>query len=362
VKSPIRTVILCLCVGATSLLHAQEAGSGIDLRETFSGLGAASNVLSSAPRSGSSFAAGFRSITYPTWKINDNWAITGSYQLVSRPYFYADFESTGYGAKGYLLQSTLNYSRVSDKGSLLVRAGVLSSAFGSFLLRYDDASNPLVDMPPQYGYYYAPVTTAGLPGAQIDVTRAKFDARLQFANSSPANPRSLFAHDQYGNWAGGGGYTIRQGFRVGVDGYRGPYLSRDYAYFFPGEKNPNTLPATGLGIDAQWSHAHTSVQFEEDRFLFPYSAIPDYRETAGYVEIKQVLSPRWYVAFRPSWTTANEGGDMGNLESGVAYRPTRFQLIKLDYEFEHYTQETPHNQNTLAVQWVMSLDRAFASR
>ena len=103
-----------------------------------------------------------------------------------------------------------------------MRAGVLPTAFGSFLLRYDDASNPLIDMPPQYGYYYSAVTTAGLPGAQIDVTRSKVDARLQFANSSPANPRSLFARDQYGNWAGGAGYTLRQGLRVGVDAYRGP--------------------------------------------------------------------------------------------------------------------------------------------
>lgn len=358
----IRAAALCLTLGAAALLHAQEASSGLDLHETLSGLGATSNVLSAAPRSGSSFVAGFRSITYPTWKISPHWAITGSYQFVSRPYFFDDFSTTGYGAKGYLLQSTLNYSRVSDKGSLLLRAGVLSSAFGSFLLRYDDAVNPLIDMPPQYGYYYAPVTTAGLPGAQIDVTRGKIDARLQFANSSPANPRSLFAHDQYGNWAGGAGYTVRQGFRIGVDAYRGPYLSRDYAYFFPGEKNPSTLPATGLGIDAQWSHAHTSLQFEEDRFLMPYAAIPDYSESAGYLEIRQSLSPRWYIAFRPGYSAANEGGDMRNLESALAYRPNRSQVIKLDYEIEHYTQETPHNENTLAVQWVMTLDRAFLSR
>jgi hypothetical protein len=361
VKAAFRTAV-ALAIGAASLLQAQEATSGLDLRETLSGLGAVSSELSSAPRSGSSFVAGFRSITYPSWKIGPNWAITGSYQFVSRPYFFDDFDTRGYGAKGYLLQSSLNYSRVSEKGSLLVRAGVLSSAFGSFLLRYDDAVNPLIDMPPQYGYYYAPITTAGLPGAQIDVTRVKFDARLQFTNSSPANPRSLFAHDQYGNWAGGAGYTIRQGFRIGADAYRGPYLSRDYAYFFPGEANPTTSPATGLGIDAQWSRGHTSVQVEEDRFLMTYSAIPDYREWAGYFEIKQVLSPRWYLAVRPGYTAASAGGDMRNLEAALAYRPSRFQVIKLDYETEHYTQSSPRNQNTLALQWVMTLDRAFATR
>ena len=223
---------------------ARKPASGLDLHETLSGLGAASErALSSthlAPARPS--LPDFALLPIQRGRSIPNWAITGSYQFVTRPYFFDDFSTTGYGAKGYLLQSTLNYSRVSDKGSLLVRAGVLSSAFGSFLLRYDDAVNPLIDMPPQYGYYYAPVTTAGLPGAQIDVTRGKIDARLQFANSSPANPRSLFAHDQYGNWAGGAGYTVRQGFRIGVDAYRGPYLSRDYAYFFPGEKQSQHSP------------------------------------------------------------------------------------------------------------------------
>lgn len=351
-----------LFVILASLLHGQEARSGLDLRETISGMGAASNRLSAASRSTSSVVAGIRSLTYPTWKIDSTWSVTGAYQFVSRPYFYDDFDTAGYGARGYLLQSTLNYSRISAKGSLLLRAGVLSSAFGSFLLRYDDAINPLVDMPPQYGYYYAPVTTAGLPGAQIDVTRDKFDARAQFANSSPANPRSLFARDQYGNWAGGAGYTIRQGFRVGLDAYRGPYLSRDYAYFLPGEANPSTRPATGLGVDVQWSHGHTNLQFEEDRFLMPYTVIPDYRESAGYLELRHVLSPRWYIAARPGYTAANEGGDMREFESAIAYRPSRFQIVKIDYEIEHYTQSEPRNQNTLALQWIVSLDRAFVSR
>src|SRR6202042_767688 len=129
------------------------------------------------------------------------------------------------------------------KGSVLLRAGQMSTAFGSFVLRYDDAENALVDLPISYGYYYAPVSILGVAGAQIDATRGKFDGRLQFANSSPANPRSIFARDQYGNWAGGAGYTIHQGFRIGVDAYRGPYLSRNYAFFLPGEKNPSALPA-----------------------------------------------------------------------------------------------------------------------
>jgi hypothetical protein len=108
----------------------------------------------------------------------------------------------------------------------VVRVGEMSSAFGSFLPRYDDAVNPLIGLPSAYGYYYKAVSILGVAGAQVDVTAGKFDMRAQLANSSPANPRSVFAHDQYANWAGGVGYTIRQGFRIGASSYYGPYLDR----------------------------------------------------------------------------------------------------------------------------------------
>jgi len=301
---------------------------------------------------------GTRDVVYPTWKIGDHWFVTGALQFATRPYFYEDLSTAGYGAKGTVLQSTLNYSRVSDKGSVLVRVGEMSTAFGSFSLRYDDADNALVDLPIQYGYYYAPVSIDGVAGAQIDATRGKWDARAQFANSSPANPRSLFAKDQYGNWAGGAGYTIRQGFRVGVSGYRGPYLDRKYAYFYPGEANPNTLPAHAIGLDASWVHGHTSVQGEAQRFVMPYTVIPTFRESAEYVEVKQVLSPRWYVAFRPGFSTASVGGKEQNFETAAGFRANRLQLIKASYEYEHYTPDNQPNDKTFAIQFITTLHKA----
>ncbi len=359
-----RTLALCcLLCGAcvATVVHAQEAGSGLDLRATLSGQGMISNMLTQSPRDGAPASAGFRGVVYPTWKISDRWTVTGALQMVTRPYFYQDFTDPGYGAKGYVLQASLNYARVSHRGSLLVRVGQLSSSFGAFLLRYDDADNALVDLPIEYGYYYAPISTLGLAGGQIDATRGKWDGRVQFANSSPANPRSLFQHDQYGNWAGGAGYTIRQGFRVGVSGYRGPYLDRQYEYFFPGEANPNTLNAHAAGVDANWTRNHTSVYVEGQRFVFPYKAIPTLLEVAGFAEVKQTVSPRWYLAMRGGMTSANEIGMVRNLETAAAYRVGRNELIKFDYEIEHHDMGTVHNDHTFAVQWVTTL-HASASR
>ena len=354
------TFLPCLIYGMLSapFLCAQEASSGLDLRATLTAQAVASNELTAAPRSGAPMTVGSRSVVYPTWKISDNWFVIGALQFTTRPYFFEELSTSGYGAKGIVLQSTLNYSRVSSKGSVLVRAGEMSTAFGSFMLRYDDADNALVDLPIQYGYYYSPVSILGVAGAQIEATRGKWDARAQFANSSPANPRSIFGHDQYGNWAGGAGYTIHQGFRVGASAYRGPYLDRHYQYFFPGEANPNTLPARALGIDVNWAHGHTSAQGEWQQFVMPYKAIPTFREWAGYGEVKRVLSPRWYVAVRNGYSSANASGKQQALETAAGFRTNRFQLIKLGYEYEHYSTGPQRNDNTLAIQFITSLHKA----
>jgi hypothetical protein len=317
-----------------STLLAQEANSGIDLRATVSGEAVFAHELTDSPRDGAPAAAGFRSMLYPTWKIGEHWNVSGAVEVESRPYFPGDFSTQGYGVKFYVLQAGVSYSRVGKKGSVVVRAGQMTSAFGAFLLRYDDADNPLLDMPMQYGYYYAGITSAGLAGAQIDATHGKWDGRIQFANSSPANPRSIFASDQYANWAGGIGYTIRQGFRVGLSGYRGPYLDRQYVFYSPGESNPRDLPASAGGADVEWARGHWNLYGEWQRFAMTYHVIPTFREDAGYLEAKRVLHPRWFVAARAGYLhgTYQTGGE--TYEASVGYRPNARQLIKAGYSVE----------------------------
>jgi len=343
-----------------AMIHAQEADSGIGLRATLTTQAVASNELTNAPRSGAPIVAGGRAMVYPTIKFNRTLYVTAALQGVTRPYYFDDLSTTGYGAYARVLQATLNYSRVSQDGSVLLRAGQMSSAFGSFLLRYDDLDNPLVGLPPGYGYYYAPVGLLGVAGAQIDVTRGKVDARLQFANSSPANPRSIFDADQYGNWAGGGGYTIRQGLRVGVSGYRGPYLDRHYAFFTPGEANPNTLPAHAVGVDGDWAHGHTHVWIEMQRFVMPYTAIPNFRQSTAYVDLKRVLGPRWFVAGRYGYDSTSATGIAHSIETAVAFRPNRLQLVKAGYQEQLHSSPTESDDHRFALQLITSLDKSFA--
>lgn len=349
-------------LGIGRQLRSQEASEGIDVHATLTMQSVASNELSDEPRNGSPIILATRSVFYPTIKFDENWFVTGTVQFATRPYFYQDLSTSGYGAKGNVLQAALNYSRVSDRGSLVLRVGEMPTAFGAFMLRYDDSTNPLVDVPLAYGYYYAPVSFLGVAGMEVDASRGKLDGRVQFANSSPANPRSLFAQDQYGNWAGGAGYTIRQGFRVGVSGYRGPYLDRHYAYYFPGEANPSKLPAYGLGLDGNWSHHHTWAFVEMQKFVMPYTLIPNFRESAGYGELRQDLSPRWFVAARYAYSGTSVTGKVHSIEAGTAFRPNRFQLIKVAYEEQRYQGSSDSPNHTLGIQFITLLHRTLVSR
>ena len=335
-------------------LRAQEASAGIDLQATVTAEGLYSGALHEAPHNGSSLEGGVRSILYPTIKLGEHWTIAGALEAISRPYDPQDFYRAGNGIRGRVIQATAGYSQVWKKTSLIVRAGQMPSAFGSFMLRYDDAENPLLTAPAAYGYYYNPVATLGLAAIQADVVAGKWDARAQFANSSPANPRSVFDKDQYGNWAGGTGYTIRQGLRVGASAYRGPYLDRHYPYYFPGEAKPSSLPATGIGIDGDWAVGHWNIRGEWQRYLMTDRAIPNFREDAGYAEVKRVLNARWFVSGRVGYAHSNVASGNQTFEAAAGFRVGRNELIKAEY-FVSRAQRNGALEKTLLMQFVTTV-------
>lgn len=346
-----KSVLIVICL-LPVIVTAQEAESGFELAATVTAASSYSHRLSERPRFGAPLVAGFRSMLYPTWKLGRNWTISGAVQAHSRPYFTEQFSTQGNGVKVDILQAHLGYAKFWQNRSLVVRVGQLSSAFGSFLLRYDDAVNPLIDMPSSYGYYYKAVTNLGLAGAQVDGTWNRLDARLQYVNSSPANRRSIFDRDQYGSWAGGIGYTIVQGLRVGASAYNGPYLHRQHRYYSAGEANPRDLPARAKGIDVQWSRGHWTANGEAQWFARTYKAMPNYYEQAQYGEFRRVLHPRWYTAARFGFAQSSVSGPKRTIEAAIGFRPNRLQLIKLGYLM-------PYGQgalsNVLGVQIVTSL-------
>jgi hypothetical protein len=336
-------------------LAGQEAQSGFDVRATVSGEAIYAPELTESPRNGSPLDGAFRTVVYPTVKFSEHWTVASAVQLNSVPYFTSDFTTPGHAVTTKVLRANIGYSRFWKSGSVNVRAGQLSSAVGAFNLRYDDAVNPLIDIPVLYGYYGL-ISTAGLAGIQTDVTLGKWDARAQFVNSSLMDPRSIFDRDQYGNWAGGAGYTVRQGLRVGIAGARGPYLNRQWPFYFPGEANPNRLPSSSLGTDVQFARGHWNVEAEWNWMLMPYHEIPPTRREGAYVEAKRVLSPRWFVAVRDGYliTSGIQRNHEEVYEIAAGYRASRYELIKWGYEIQG--NSTPGQINSfLMVQFVTTV-------
>jgi hypothetical protein len=340
--------ILYLCLPVAAL--AQEANSGFELRSTFTVEAINSPQLSSAPRFGGETTGGFRAMLYPTWKLSRHWTVTGAVQVHSRPFFVEELTTQGYGVRGDVLQGHLDYSRFWGRSSVVFRAGMLSSAFGSFLLRYDDAVNPLIDYPLSYGYYYKSVTTESLAGAQVDVTEGRFDLRAQLTNSSPYSRIGLLGSGQAASWTAGAGYTIRQGLRVGASTFRGPYSD---------PANPavaaNHWMTAGLGADVAWGIGHWNFQGEEQRFQGPFWTIPPYTREAGYGEARRTLGPRWYLAGRAGYQRGNIYLSRNTYEAAIGFRPNASQLVKLGYEIQQGPLIHDALANVLTLQIVTTL-------
>ena len=94
----------------------------------------------------------------------------------------------------------------------------------------------------------------------------------------------------------------------------------------------------------------------------PYKRIPDFHETAGYAELKRVLGPRWYVATRGSFMLASATSDLYVIDAAAGFRPNRFQIVKMGYQFERYPTAVYTSDQTFAVQLVTNFNIAAAVR
>lgn len=332
--------------------------------------------------SAAAVTAGFRVLASPQLKLGSHWYIYSALQVYSTPFFYQDAYSADPQLKFDVLQAFVGYARSWGKATLSVKVGQLPTAFGAFPLRYDDTANPLLDQPLPYTYLrlfprgagtnsygLTPATLYGLPGAETDLSWRRLDARFQLTNSSPYDPKSLFASSQNPQWALGGGYTIRQGFRVGMSAYRGPWLGNTVKPKLPAGSNVGDFPASGLGVDAQWARGRWSANGEWDRFVFGFPNVTTSTAASfGYVEVKRIMSPRWYAALRTNSQT-NNYPVRGNVRSAthtfpnrqsyefaVGFRPNRFQLLKVGYEWVNVEGGPRNYDNVFGVQFVTSID------
>jgi hypothetical protein len=371
--------LLLLAGAGCGRLSAQEAQAGIAMPlEITVGALDTGRAQAYAP-SAAPFTAGFHLLAEPELKLGSHWYVYSAVQVRSTPFFYQDAFSPDRQIKTDLLQGFVGYTRSWNKTTLSFKAGKLASAFGSFPLQYSDAANALLDQPLPYNYLVPaghaesyglmPVTLYGLPGAEIDLSWRRVDARFQLTNSSPYNPLSLWASGQHPQWTAGGGYTIVQGFRVGMSAYRGPWLNDALDDSYPQGYSATDFPATALGADVQWARGYWSASGEWDRFVFDY---PNFTVAPtlsfGYVEMKRIISPRWYAALRTGyqlnnypvyWSVRSASTFLPNrqaYEVAFGYRPNRLMLLKAGYEVMNVHGVPPGQDNVFGVQFITSIN------
>jgi hypothetical protein len=394
---------LALFLGLRAL--AQEAEAGFTLPITMTGEGLYTHRLQSADANASPVTGAFHAALYPGFKLGPHWFFYSSIHLSSTPFYYNDSYQPAHQLETHVVQAFLGYTQNYGTTSLVVKAGKLASAFGAFPLHYDDADNPLIDQPLPYSAYlklradelpcgvsdnlsqrqaasahYAcggasgngeglvPVTLYGLPGVEVDLATHKIDARFQLTSSSPVNPQSLLSGNQHAQWTAGAGYSVVQGFRVGFSAYRGPFLDHSVAAFLPSGHSITDFPATGAGLDAQWARGRWSSTGEWQWFRFDY---PNFRQAPatsfGYAEVKAVLNPRAYLAARAgyqrnsrvednhAWSDESFAPNVQTCELAAGFRPNRWQLLKIGYEWLRGQDISGTRDNVFGIQLVTSI-------
>jgi hypothetical protein len=408
------TAILSILPLLTAALCAQDSPRGAVMPVVITGgVLASERALDADPEAGQ-VTGGFQVLLYPSLKINSSWSMQSAVQVRSAPLFYYDAFYPKKDVITEVMQLSLGYDWKGEESSIALKAGKLITAFGAFPLRYSDSVNPLIDQPLGYAYttklrpdqkpcgtldlahqsvypvyvnHYCggststnrngvvPVTLYGLPGAQVSGSWRKMDARVQLTNSSPANPQGVLSDSQHIQWTAGAGFTIAQGFRVGMSGFKGPFLEKDVEPVLPSGTSVRKYQAQALGVDVQWAGGRWSVVAEWQRVRFNYPGFTiSPAVSSSYAELKGIVNPRFYGAFRAGFENHSRVKDSVGVEANhflpnrqsyelvAGYHLNRNQTIKLGYEWLKTDGISGIRDNVIGVQFVTSihsLSKAF---
>ena len=398
---------LAIAVWCALTAPAQEVQSGLSMPVTASFGAMDTHRFNLFSPTASPSAENFRLMFYPTLRLGTHWFAYAAIQVRRLPYFYYDAYLPARDVETDLVQGYIGYTTHSGPATIVIKAGQMVTAFGSFPLRYDDAQNPLMDQPLAYiteipvrsdqiscgagdllhqhygsvasncggeagrGPGMTPVSLYGMPGAQAEFSMHRFDGRVQITSTSPAYTEGWTEISrQYLQGTAGGGFSIRQGFRIGGSIFRGPYLDSEIAPWLPAGTTVRSFPATGRGLDVQWARGRFSTTGELQQFRFdaPNYVVPP-RILTGYAEVKARLTPRIFAAVREGFLKTESVLDthgvsasqfaptLQSAEFGLGYWLHPHLLAKVSYEIAHSAGSTGTKTNVVGLQLVATFNQ-----
>jgi hypothetical protein len=120
-----------------------------------------------------------------------------------------------------------------------------------------------------------------------------------------------------------------------------------------------------LAADAEWARGRWRLKAEWQRLTFPYPAayqtmVP--AATFAWTETKVIVTPRLYAAVRVGYQHVNGFGsasvyapNLARYEGAIGFRPDRYQLVKVGYEWNQLGSTLAEVDNVIGVQLVTAL-------
>lgn len=269
------------------------------------------------------------------------------------------------------------------------RFGLAPNPVGAFGLRstYFNA-NPLIGLPLAWQYRTrltsdgaatfasltaAPGTGGGVPllydacwNIQWEILGEAgiFEYAFALTPGSLSNPAKS-AEVEGQSWMARVGLTPAAGLRVGVSASEGPFLSAptpDENGDLPYTAETNSFDQSLLGVDLEYLRGPFAIHAEIHASRWQTPLIDDPLDlTAGFVEVRYDISPRWYAAGRAGMMrfgdiAPNGGGgalpwdaDVNRAEFALGYRVARGVLVRANWQ-RTSTVGTGFVQNLFATQ------------
>jgi hypothetical protein len=230
--------------------------------------------------------------------------------------------------------------------ALVVEAGKILHPMGAFAARRFSNTNPLVGAPDLYAPQYP-------EGATASGAIGPFDYRGGVVTLPLVNPKYTPKPGRRLRPVGGAGLSLGPGFRLGVSGTQGPYLSKALsAQLTPGAgwQDPKQRVVAAY---ARYSAGYIVVRGEAAWSSYDVPTIADpVRGFGWYGEIRGTVSPRFFLAaryedskyafIRPLSATAWVGNATRQIngEVGAGYRLNADALLKASFRKDHWPVQT----------------------